>query len=244
MNTDNTPLGDRMKVYEHTYRQYMPRRTYTLMRLDGRAFHSYLKGAAKPFDHPFMGDMDLVARRLCEEIQGARFAYTQSDEISLLAYDFETTQTQPWFGGNRDKLVSVSASIASAYLAVLRHSHPGLPQFDSRVWTVSDPVEVANYFVWRQRDAVRNSVQMVAQTRYSPAHLMHKSTDQLREMLFTEHGIDWNNYPVGAKQGRLVFPNEEHGWVTCGAPLFKAEPDTVLAALIPRIPSLWDKEEA
>jgi tRNA(His) 5'-end guanylyltransferase len=235
---ENIPLDVRMKKYEHVYRSFLPRRTYTLMRLDGRAFHSYLAGAQKPFDRDFMNDMNLVAIRLAEEVQGARFAYVQSDEISLLLTDFESLQSMRWFDGNVNKLLSVSAGLASAYLARLRQNWPGLPMLDCRVWTMSDPVEVANYFVWRQRDAVRNSIQMAAQAYFSPARLQGKSTVELQEMLFSAVGVNWDRYPPECKRGRLVGYLPEEGWAVFAAPHFRAEPGTELAQLIPSLPSL------
>ncbi len=236
--SDNTPLGDRMKAYEHAFRQFLPRRAYTIVRVDGRAFHSYLREAERPFDHVFMSHMDMVAQRLCEEIGGAQFAYVQSDEISILMTDFADIQTQPWFGGNRDKIISVTAGIASAYMSMLRNDYPGLPHFDGRAYSKSDPVEVANYFVWRQRDAVRNSIQMVGQFHFSQTELHGKSTDDIQEMLWSQHGVNWNDCVPGAKRGRLVYHGDSEGWVRVAAPHFKAEPDSELAELIPALPSL------
>jgi tRNA(His) guanylyltransferase len=78
-------LGDRMKSqYEDRTRLYLPRRTYTIVRVDGRAFHSYCRGLERPFDRDLMADMDATAIALCEEMQGARLAFVQSDEISVL----------------------------------------------------------------------------------------------------------------------------------------------------------------
>lgn len=239
MSEDNTPLAERMKRYENAYRAYLPRRTYTLMRLDGRAFHTYLRGAQKPFDREFINDMNLVAVRLAEEIQGARFAYVQSDEISLLITDFDTPQSQPWFGGNIAKMLSVSASLASVYLASLRRLYTGgLPQFDARVWTMSDPVEVANYFVWRQQDAVRNSVQMVGQAHFYHQELKGLSLNQVQEMLWQKKGVNWSAFPSECKRGRLVMPLPVEGWTVVAAPNFRAEPKNELAQLIPELPTL------
>lgn len=235
---DNLSLGDRMKRYENVYRTFLPRRTYTLMRLDGRAFHTYLRGAEKPFDAGFSQDMELVALRLVEEIQGAQFAYTQSDEISLLITDFDTLQTEPWFGGNLNKLVSLSAGLASAYLAKLRLMWGGLPTFDCRVWTMSDPVEVANYFLWRQWDATTNSILAAGQRYFSPAELHGKSTDEIKEMLWQKRQVNWNDYPPAFKWGRLVAHDEGEGWVAFPSPLFRAAPSTLLADLIPALPNL------
>lgn len=236
--SENTPLDERMKRYEHATRVYLPRRTYTLMRLDGRAFHTYLRGAEKPFDHRFMEDMDRVAMRLVEEIQGAKLAYVQSDEISLLLADFEDLRSEPWFGGNLHKMISVSAGLASSYLGQLRHFHIGTPHFDCRVWTMTDPVEVANYFIWRQRDAVRNSIQMVGQTYFSHKQLDRKSVNDIQEMLFKEWEVNWNDFPVGCKRGRLIFDIPDEGVAPIGAPHFKAEPGNILADLIPPLPTL------
>jgi tRNA(His) 5'-end guanylyltransferase len=211
------------------------------MRLDGRAFHSYLRDADKPFDRDFVADMNILSMRLVEEIAGARLAYVQSDEISILLTDFETTQAEPWFGGGVQKLVSVSASFAGAYFTKLRTFWPGLPTFDCRVWSMSDAVEVANYFVWRQRDAVRNSIQMLGQRYFSQSELHGKNGDQIQEMLFSAHKVNWNDLDVGLKRGRLLVPTDD-GWTVVGAPQFQARPGTHLASLIPPLPSLKEEE--
>ena len=97
--TDRTSLGNRMKSYEEPWRTVLPPRSYQVLRVDGRAFHSLLRGAAKPFDFGFMAAMDDTAVALCQEVQGAVFGYVQSDEISVLAVDFTGPNSQPWFGG-------------------------------------------------------------------------------------------------------------------------------------------------
>ena len=202
MTTDRDSLGDRMKAYERVTQTVLPRRTYMLIRVDGRAFHSYLRGADKPYDYGFMADMDAVAQALCAEVSGSVFAYTQSDEISILAVDFQGANTQPWFGGEVQKVVSTAAAVATAALCARR---PGKPAtFDARVFTISDPVEVANYFIWRQRDAVRNSIAMAAQAYFSHKRLHGVNTAQMQELLWSEKQINWNDYPAGAKRGRIV----------------------------------------
>lgn len=255
--SDKTALGDRMKRYEATYRALLPRRTYTLLRLDGRAFHSYLRGAAKPFDEEFMADMDAVAEALCQEITGSVFAYTQSDEISVLVTDFSSIGTEPWFGGVVAKQLSVSASLATA---VLNERRPGKRAlFDARLFTLADPVEVANYFLWRQRDAVRNSISMAAQARFSHRRLHGVSSGGMQELLWSEAGVNWNDYPDGCKRGRVAQRRTgeraveyvdrrtqetvsttavRSWWETSAAPHFTTEPDGWLADVIPELPSL------
>lgn len=255
--SDSTALGDRMKRYEAAHWTVLPRRTYTLLRCDGRSFHTYLRGCQKPFDEQFMTDMDAVAEALCGEISGAAFAYTQSDEISILVTDFATIQTQPWFDGVVAKVLSISASLATA---VLNERRPGKQAlFDSRVFTISDPVEVANYFLWRQRDAVRNSISMAAQAHFSHTRLHGVSSAAMQELLFTEAGVNWNDYPDGCKRGRITVRHtgerpveyvDKHSgqtvqttavrswWETSPAPHFTTKPGDCLADVIPEMPSL------
>lgn len=255
--TDRDTLGNRMKTYERVTQTVLPRRAYTLIRADGRAFHTYLRGAQKPYDFDFAADMDHITKTLCEEVSGTVFAYTQSDEISLLLTDFAAPGTQPWFGGEVQKIVSTVAAIATAALCGRR---PGKPAtFDARVFTVADPAEVANYFLWRQRDAVRNSISMAAQAHFSHKRLHGVNTGQMQELLWSEKGINWNDSPAGVKRGRVVvkaggerdvtFTHKRTQqtktvtayrtwWEVQEAPHFTLKPDGFLAQTIPPMPGL------
>lgn len=82
------PLGDRMKGYEVACRTALPKRMPVIIRVDGKAFHSYTRGLKRPFDEHFIGAMDDVARALCSEIHGAVLAYVQSDEVSILVHNW------------------------------------------------------------------------------------------------------------------------------------------------------------
>lgn len=241
----------------------LPRRTYTVIRVDIRAAHGYLHDAARPFDLEFMGHMDQVAVALCGEISGAVLAFVQSDEISVLVTDFDAAGTQPWFGGVVQKVTSIAAATATAHLNALRYASTGrLATFDARVFTIADPCEVANAFIWRQRDAVRNSISMAAQAKFSPKQLHGVNGDRMQEMLWREHGINWNDYPAGCKRGRVVV--KESGerevtfthkrtqaeqtvlamrtwWEARPAPHFTLDPGEFLATAIPPMPRL-DRE--
>ena len=203
-------LGDRMKAdYENRTRFLLPRRTYTLLRVDGRNFHRYTRGCQRPFDLGLMEDMNAAALALCENIEGAQLAYVQSDEISVLLTDFGSPQTEAWFNGSVQKLASLSASLATAHFnqartrrAAAQNTESGIACFDSRAFTIPDPAEVENYFVWRQQDATRNSVSMTAQAHFPHERLQGKSTGQMQEMLWSEHGVNWNDQPGGFKRGR------------------------------------------
>jgi tRNA(His) 5'-end guanylyltransferase len=199
-------LGNRMKEnYENRTRYFLPRRTYTIIRLDGKAFHTFTRGMKKPFDQDFIDMMDSTAQFLCEEIQGAQMAYVQSDEISILLTDFDKITTDSWFDSNLQKMASVSASMAAAFFNNVNvFNHSDLAFFDARVFTIPDPVEVENYFVWRQKDAVRNSIAMTAQSLYSHRQLEGVTQIGMQDLI-VKKGQNWNDQPDGFKRGRTIY---------------------------------------
>lgn len=216
-------LGDRMKGnYENRTRSFLPRRTYTIIRLDGKAFHTYTKRLEKPFDNKLSEDLDAAVIEIMPEIQGSQFAYLQSDEISILLTDFAKNTTDAWFDGNVQKICSVSAGLMTAYFNYFRagtieHNYLysggkecNLAVFDSRVFTIPDPVEVYNYFIWRWKDCERNSISMVAQSLYSDKELHGKNGEQKQEMIF-QKGQNWNDLPDYHKNGRFIYKKEVDG---------------------------------
>lgn len=106
-------LGDRMKTYENVARFHLVRRMPVIIRIDGKAFHTFTRGFQKPFDPVLMQTMQDTMKYLCENIQGCVLGYTQSDEISLLVVDYQTLTTDSWFGNTVQKMCSVSASMAT-----------------------------------------------------------------------------------------------------------------------------------
>jgi len=260
-------LGDRMKRYEETTRFTLPRRTYTILRVDGKAFHSWTRGLTKPYDFELMSYMDTTAVVLCEEISGAQFAYVQSDEISVLAVDFLDVNTQPWFDGNVQKWASVGASIATQrfneYVAALWFhrlylgGEPGDPPiakkppsalFDARVYTIPDLIEVENYFVWRQQDAERNSVAMLAQS-YASAKQLHGKNRAEQHEIIHKAGDNWAKHPVRFKHGAAVckvgangFPDDSkrigNWFVDANTPVFTKDREYLRS----KIPVIWNDD--
>lgn len=219
-------LGDRIKnYYENRTRISLPRRTNTIIRIDGKSFHTYTRGLPRPFDQDLIDDMNATTKFLCENIQNAKMGYVQSDEISIVLTDYDKLTTDAWFDGNIQKMVSIAASLATSKFNQLRlrrmfqsselpyhtpngvaeiiDKHFKLAQFDARVFTIPNEEEVINYILWRQQDATRNSISAVAQSLYSHKELHGKTTDQMQEMIF-QKGQNWNNYPIGQKRGRVV----------------------------------------
>ena len=255
MITTEIPLGQRMKSHEAEVRQVLPPRTLKVVRVDGRAFHTYTRDLERPFDAQFAADMDAVALSLAMEIDGAVLAYTQSDEISVLFYDYATTTTQPWLGGVVAKIVSLTAARATATFAVRRPPAAARDAalFDSRVFTLPDPHEAAAYLLSRQNDAATNSVAMAAQARFSHAELQGKSVPQMLDMLRADDA-PWEELPDAFKRGRVTlredytedvtFTHPRTGeatdvttrrsrWVSAPAPAFTTDPDGWLRSVLP-----------
>jgi tRNA(His) guanylyltransferase len=213
-------LGDRMKSYEDSYRISLPIRSPVIIRVDGKAFHTYTKNCKRPLDAGLIECMNDTAKELCKTVQGCQLAYVQSDEISLLLTNYSTLDTQSWFDNNIQKMVSVSASVASVTFTTNSykiwgetysdsqagdlHVSPIIKPayFDSRAFIIPRE-DVCNYFLWRQQDATRNSVQMLARSLYSHKQCTDKNNSELQEMIF-QKGINWNDCPISQKRGRCV----------------------------------------
>ena len=235
--SDKTSLGTRMKEnYENRTRYKLNRRTPTIIRLDGKAFHTYTKGLVKPFDEGLIADMAETTKFLCQNIMGVKCGYTQSDEISLLLTDFDKLETQAWFDYNLQKMTSIAASMATAKFNQLRlvraceenttivGDDPDrlmdaegymwneevidvpLAFFDARVFQIPEKEEVVNYFIWRQRDAEKNSVAMLAQSLYSHKELYKKNGSDMQEMCF-QKGQNWNDLHFSKKRGSFITKN-------------------------------------
>lgn len=213
---DKTTLGDRMKNnYENISRYYLTRRTPVIIRIDGKAFHTFTRGFQKPFDAVLVKTMQDTMKYLCENIQGCVLGYTQSDEISLVLVDYTELTTAAWFENNLQKMCSVSASMATMVFNKFFYDNMPVDEensgtyykalekgamFDSRVFTIPKE-EVCNYFLWRQQDSTRNSIQSVGRANFSQRELHGKSCNDIQDMLMTQKGINWNDYVTTLKRG-------------------------------------------
>jgi tRNA(His) 5'-end guanylyltransferase len=203
----NDDLGDRMKVYEmaEAGRKLMPLLP-VLARLDGRAFHSFTHGLRRPYD-PLLSQMMIDTALWLAQESNAAMAYTQSDEITL-AWHSDDFRSQVFFDGRIQKIISVLAAQASAYFnRLVQERLPGqadlLPVFDCRVWNVPSREEAANAFLWRERDATKNSISMAARAYFSHKQLDGKCGSEMQEMLW-QKGVNWNDFPSFFKRGSFI----------------------------------------
>lgn len=226
------------EYYEERARTYLTRRTPVAIRIDGKAFHTFTRGFDKPFDEVLVAAMQNTMKYLCENIQGAVFGYCQSDEITIILQDYATLTTDAWFDYQVQKICSVTASMATMAFNqffeaevnrfvydVPRKDNGLLYQEDYQQFSVYDAAvtkgavfdarcfnipkeEVCNLIYWRQLDATRNSIQMVGQANFSHSELQNKTCNDIQDMLMTQKGINWNDFPTHLKRGSACIKEE------------------------------------
>lgn len=200
-------MGDRHKAFEarETMHRLMPGLP-VLVRLDGRAFHTFTRGLARPYDERLSRSMIETTKYLVDHTH-ASVGYTQSDEISL-AFPNTDPDNQVMFDGRVQKLCSVLAAMATAkfnqqILANIPEKAHLLPLFDARVYQYPTLDLAAESFVWRETDATRNSLTMAAHAYYSHKELHKAGYARKHEMLHAK-GLNWNDYPDFFKKGTYV----------------------------------------
>lgn len=203
-------FGNRMKTYENCYRTYLPKRLPVIIRIDGCHFHTFTKGLKKPFDERLVHAFLETGKFLAANMMGCKLVYHQSDEISLLLTNDNKLTTEAWFDNNIQKIASVSASLATAkFNEIIKETLPdrSLATFDSRVWVLPHD-EVTNYFLWRQQDATKNSISMLAQNHFPHKELQGLDGKQLQDKLMLERNINWNDLPTWQKRGVCIINKE------------------------------------
>lgn len=228
-------LGDRMKAYyEAIPKNKLMRRTPVIIRIDGKAFHTFTKSFNKPYDEALGEAMIGTMKYLCENIQGCVFGYTQSDEITLVLVDYQTFDTNAWFDYEVQKICSVSSSMATmkfnklfedfARKEVTKYFNTNYATgkmseiynkainkgalFDSRAFNIPKE-EVTNCILWRQQDATRNSIESLGRAFFSNKQLFKKNGSQIQDMLMEKYNVNWNNSPTKFKRGVACYKEND-----------------------------------
>ena len=235
-------LSEKMKRLEGESEIKLKSKTPVIIRLDGKAFHTFTKDLDKPFDVDLSNIMQYTAMKLAEEIQNVKFIYSQSDEISMLLTDWDNPNTDTWYGYRVQKMTSVSASIATlAFSQKVRNltseywarmmardipweeeqvynrkydiwkSKKFIALFDSRAFNL-DINEVSNYFLYRYKDAKRNSVQALAQSIFTQSQLEGKNIEEMIQMVNENSGIDYNTLSDLQKTGFAIYKDDNGKW--------------------------------
>jgi tRNA(His) guanylyltransferase len=198
----NDKLGDRLKPFEKETELYLDARSPIIARLDGRAFHTWTQGCCvRPFDTRLHTAMVATMRDLARHV-GARYAYTESDEISLVMLC--TGRSQPMFSARVQKMASLFAALASVRFvhhvkaAGIDATRDAL--FDCRVYNVPSRAVAKDVVFWRETDAINNSVVGFAQSHFTKDELHCVPQRDMRQML-SDKGVPWGALPVAQKFG-------------------------------------------
>lgn len=195
---------------------------YIMIMLDGRAFSTLIKKRFKtPFDDDFIFMMNETAKYLCENISGCKFAYVQSDEISLIVSCFENKKSEPFFDYRINKILSLTASMATAKFNrlwtqsildfpcsdsdknIIFNKLP-LVTFDCKAWEIDNYYDVVDWLIYRQNDCVRNSINQTAYSVFSHKELEGLKTQE-RLVKLLGKGIHWGDFDDGVKYGRFIY---------------------------------------
>ena len=154
-----TKYDARMKAYEKLASQAIPKELPMIIRVDGKAFHTYTKGLEKPHDPNITMVFALAAAATAKHIQMCELVYTQSDEVSFIVMNHLLGENgDPWFGGKVQKITSIAASIFTSYFSMYAMEflpHKKQAFFDARTYPMPRD-EIKNYLRWRQMDCTRN----------------------------------------------------------------------------------------
>lgn len=192
----------KFKAAEAKFRSTLPSQSIIGMRLDGKAFRTFTKQFDRPYDYKFMDGMDAVGLHMVSKnLNGAMFAYVQSDEVTVFFTDLNGTKRTHLFNGGRvEKILSNTASVATGVFMKELPDVEGIPVFDCRVFVLNNMDEVQEYMDWRRLDARKNSISMAASTLYSEKQLRGVSTRGRAELL---KGTRFERLPEGFFEGRL-----------------------------------------
>ena len=197
-------LDKKMRVYEQSLDQKILPDMYMVARLDGRNFtkltHEICKFEA-PFDQKFRDVMVKTTKALMNCGFRVIYAFTESDEISLLFHPAEIS-----FARKTRKYNSTLAGVASATISMELNL---LATMDCRIIPLPNIARVQEYFLWRQEDANRNALNSYCywtlrkegkSVREATKMLEGKGVAFKNELLF-QKGINYNNVPNWQKRG-------------------------------------------
>lgn len=203
---DFETLGNRHKAYEAHFDSALMPGLPVIVRLDGRAFHTFTKGLRRPYDERLSYAMVETTKHLVKE-WNATIGYTQSDEITIGFANIDP-EIEFVFGGRIQKIVALMAASASVkFNNIVKQYIPEkaseTPLFDARIFQYPNLQLAAENFLWRETDATRNSLTMAAHSVYSTKDL-HKAGYSKKHELLAAKGINWNDYPTHFKRGVYV----------------------------------------
>lgn len=181
-----------------------------IIRLDGNNFHNWTKGLKRPFDENLTDLMVDVTKMLVEETN-AVVGYTQSDEITLILYSSDR-KSAIYNDGKKQKILSKLPGKLTPYFNEARKkylpNHNKIANFDCRIYQTPTLHDAAIQLLWRENDATKNSISMLAQSMFSHgtknSELHGLDGSQMQDKMMLEKQVNWNNLATRYKRGTYV----------------------------------------
>ncbi len=177
-----------------------------ICRIDGVNFHSWVKGLKRPFDEQLNALMIDTLKFLVKETN-AVVGYTQSDEITLILYSSDR-KISIYNDGKKQKILSKLTGKCVSYFNERRShylpNHNKIANFDCRIYQTPTLHDACINLLWRENDATKNSISMLAQSLFSHKELHKLNGNEMQDKMMLEKGVNWNNLEVKYKRGTYV----------------------------------------
>ena len=204
---DFKTLGDWCKWLEKNFSpEIMIPTLPVVIRLDGNNFHNWTRGLERPFDENLTDLMVDTTKFLVQETN-AVVGYTQSDEITLILYS-DSRKSAIYNDGKKQKILSKLTGKCVSYFNERRPhylpKHNKIANFDCRIYQTPSLHDACVQLLWRENDAVKNSIAMLAQSLFSHKELQHLNGNQMQDKMMVEKGVNWNDLEAKFKRGSYV----------------------------------------
>lgn len=177
-----------------------------IIRLDGNNFSSWTRGLKRPFDSS-LSDLMIDTTKFLVEETNAVIGYTQSDEITLILHS-DDKESGIYNDGRKQKILSKLSGKLTPYFNETRvkylPNHNKIANFDARIYQAPTLHDAAIQLLWRENDATKNSISMLAQSLFSHKELHKLNGSQMQEKMWQEKGVNWNDLETRYKRGTYV----------------------------------------
>ncbi len=177
-----------------------------IIRLDGNNFSTWTKSLTKPFDENLSQLMIETTKMLVQETN-AVIGYTQSDEITLILYSSDR-KSAIYNDGKKQKILSKLSGKTVQFFNDRRKellpNHDKIANFDCRIYQTPTLHDAAVQLLWRENDASKNSISMLAQSLFSHEELNGLNGSQQQDKMMLEKNVNWNDLPTKFKRGTYV----------------------------------------
>ena len=204
---DFKTLGDWCKFLEKNFSpEVMIPTLPVIIRLDGNNFHNYTKGLKRPFDTDLTKLMVETTKYLVSETN-AVVGYCQSDEITLILYSPDK-KSKIYNEGKKQKILSKLTAKCCNFFNEKRKellpNHNKTAVFDCRIFQTPTLEDACLQLLWRENDATKNSISMLAQSLFSHNSLQGLNGFQMQDRMMLEKNVNWNDLESRFKRGTYV----------------------------------------